>query len=129
MSLLTTSVSYGFGRHQHVIPSRDLVNALMYQWITQPFLVTGLMSARISITVLLIRLFPTKTQLRRFLIGITIVNAISTVLPLVLIFTCTPVQAQWNESLHGHCVNPQLQVGFAIAKAGESRESWLAIVI
>ena len=69
--------------------------------IMQPFLVTGLMFARISITILLIRLFPTKTQLGRFLIDITIVNYISTVLPLV-IFTCIPAQAHWDKSLHGH---------------------------
>ena len=118
ISLLTTSVSYGFGKHQHVIPSQNLVPALMYHWIAQPFLVTGILVARISITVLLIRLFPTKELLRRFLIVITVINTVSTVIPVTLIFACTPVQRQWDESLPGHCVSPHLQAAFAITKAG-----------
>ena len=90
----------------------------MYENIAQPLLVMGLNTARISITILLIRLFPTKAGLRTFLIWITIMNCVSTIIPIVFPFTCHPVQKQWKPSLEGSCPNPRIQVGFAILKAG-----------
>ena len=114
------SCSYGLGRHQDMLQPKDRVNALLWQWIAQPIELTAMMLGRISICVMLIRLFPTKIWLARFLVTITALGVVFTVLPSAMIFSCRPVQAMWDESLDGWCPDPKIQVSFALTKAGES---------
>ena len=117
--MLVTAVAHGFGHHAAALQKQDLARALMFENVAQPLLVMGLLVARVSITILLIRFFPTKKRLRSFLIWLTVINAISSIIPVTLPFTCHPIQKQWDESINGNCPNPEIQVGFAITKAGQ----------
>ena len=118
-SVLTVSVQNGLGQHQgNLLPSAT-TTALMYQWIFQPFIVLSSVFSRISISIMLIHIFPRKKAMKWFLIILAIANSTFAIIGLTLIFTqCSPPQKLWNPEISGTCLSPVVQMSVAITKAG-----------
>lgn len=120
-SILTRAVHFGLGMHQNTLSSENARRALEFQWIYQPVLVASTIISRISVAILVIRLFPTKIALKRFLITLTAFNAVIGILALTMIFTqCAPSRKLWDDKVAGHCISGNVQRDLAIFKACKS---------
>lgn len=102
--------------------SGNVRQALELQWIVQPLLATATIVARMSIAILLIRLFLTKQMMKWFLIVITILNILIEIPALVLIFAqCSPSRKLWDDRVTGgHCINSNIQKNVALMKICQS---------
>ena len=78
----------------------DEVEALKYNYLALPFQVTVSVLARLSIMILLIRLFSVHKWFKWFLIILfATISLLSTVFIVITFCQITPVQALWNYSL------------------------------
>lgn len=117
---LSRAVYYGLGSHQNNLSIPNAEKALELYWIYQPLQVTATTIARVSVAIFIIRLFPTKLVMKRFLIILTAINAIVGIVGFTLIFTqCTPSRKLWVTNMPGHCSSPDIQKDVALLKAGE----------
>lgn len=120
-SILTQAVHFGLGKHQSTLNPENASRALEFQWIYQPVQVTSTIISRISVAILVIRLFPTKMALRKFLIILTAFNAVVGILAFTVIFTqCSPSRKLWDDKVAGHCISSNVQRDLAIFKACKS---------
>lgn len=120
-SILSRAVHFGLGSHQETLSPESARQALEFLWIYQPVQVTSTIIARISVAIFVIRLFPTKKAMKRFLIALTTFNAAVGIVGFTLIFTqCSPPQKLWNDKVEGHCINSDIQRDMAMFKACES---------
>ena len=103
-----------------MLSPENALKALEFQWIFQPVQVVSGIFSRVSVAIMVIRLFPSKKALKNFLIALTALNVIVGVSGLVLIFTqCTPSRKLWDQSVTGHCLDSNIQKDLAIFKACE----------
>ena len=117
---LSRAVHYGLGSHQNTLSITNAEKALELQWIYQPLQVTATTISRVSVAIFIIRLFPTKQLMKRFLIVLTAVNAIVGIVGFTLIFTqCTPWRKLWMTNTPGYCSSPEIQKEIVLLKAGE----------
>jgi len=93
-------VDYGFGRHAASLSLPDLTHALKFAWISQIPLVLSKSTSRISIGILLLRLFSVHKWLKWFVIITLILNTFICIVALVMVFVqTTPVTALWDSQL------------------------------
>lgn len=117
--VLSFAVHYGLGSHQNTLSPANASHALELQWIFQPLQVAATIIARVSIAILLIRLFPTKKSMKWFLIVLTGLNVAVGIPGITLIFTqCTPSRKLWDHTVAGgYCIDPNIQKSVALLKA------------
>ncbi|SLM40375.1 hypothetical protein LPUS_11156 [Lasallia pustulata] len=129
--IATASVHHGLGTHQNTLSPSDVRYALEFQWVYQAFVVFSLTLSRVSVSILLIRLFPRKTYMKWTLIILAAVNAIAAVLGVTLIFTqCSPTQKLWDHGIKGgHCISPSVQKDIGLWKASLSAASDLLTAV
>ena len=120
--VLSAAVSYGLGSHQKNLSPDNVRMALMLQWAYQPLQVISGIIARFSISILLIRLFPSKRIMKWFLIILAAFNALVGAIALILIFTqCTPTAKLWDHGITGgHCVDGSIHRNLAMFKGSKS---------
>lgn len=82
------------------LTAEDQVEALKYNYVALPFQVSVSVLARLSIMILLIRLFGVHALFKRFLVGLFAILAILSLAFIPITFCqVTPTQALWDYSL------------------------------
>ena len=111
---LTKGYLWGLGKHDVNLTAEQLINTLKWDWIsTTPSILVSIL-ARISITILLIRLFGNKIWFKKFLIICTALQSTVGIVLIVVVWTqCRPVQALWNPTVPASRLNPALQQDLA----------------
>ncbi|KAK8054933.1 hypothetical protein PG993_000160 [Apiospora rasikravindrae] len=100
---VTIAFTYGMGKHQADIRVPDeIVPMVMWEWISiVPGLTAGMLG-RLSICVLLVRLFGVNKWFRYHAIILTVCGVVANILIIVTVFASrTPVQSLWDQSIPG----------------------------
>ncbi|KAF2757489.1 hypothetical protein EJ05DRAFT_391150 [Pseudovirgaria hyperparasitica] len=110
-AFITVSYSYGMGKHDLDLTYNQLVNILKWVWFNiVPGILVSIL-ARISITILLIRIFNRKSWLKVYLIIFTILQSIGGIMVIIIIFAQSdPVEALWNPLIPAKRWNPNIQL-------------------
>ena len=120
LALLTASVHYGLGLHASELGPEGVSQAMKLQWAFQPGAVLSNTVARISISFLLVRLFPRNKALKWGLVVLATLNTAAAIVGVTLIYTqCRPAAKLWDSDLEGYCMSGQIQVALATTKAGK----------
>lgn len=115
--MATVAFHYGLGMHDLDMTFNQLVNVLKWVWLqTIPGVLVSIL-ARVSIVILLVRIFGKRTWFKWFLYVTCVAQtclAIS-LIP-VAMAQCTPVQGLWNPTIGAVCWNPHIQqnLGYAV---------------
>ncbi|KAK8024994.1 hypothetical protein PG990_002817 [Apiospora arundinis] len=106
---ITLSFQSGLGKHQWDLIPDEMVNQLKWIWIS---IVPGVMSsiiARISIAMLIIRIFGSKKWLKWFVIIATVLQGASNIAVIVIVMTqATPVEGLWNTMIPANRRDPSV---------------------
>ncbi|KAI1088257.1 hypothetical protein F5B19DRAFT_432609 [Rostrohypoxylon terebratum] len=96
-SFLTASYHYGLGKHDEDLTFDQKVNTAKWTWIQYTPSILSSAAARISITILLVRLFAPKVALKWFLIVITTLSVAAIIAQIVTVWNqFTPAEGLWN---------------------------------
>ncbi|KAI4863266.1 hypothetical protein F4820DRAFT_471645 [Hypoxylon rubiginosum] len=96
-SFLTVSYHYGLGKHDQDLTFDQLVNTSKWIWIQYTPAILSSATARVSITVLLVRLLAPKVALKWFLIATTTLSVAAIVAQIITVFNqMKPVEGLWN---------------------------------
>ncbi|KAI1401016.1 hypothetical protein F4819DRAFT_487080 [Hypoxylon fuscum] len=113
-ALVTTSVFYGLGRHKDDIKNpHDLSQAIKYTVIAPVLSIISSSSSKISILIFLIRLMGITANRWHiyFLWGMGALLVLLNIMAIVVILRfCSPVAFQWDKSIDGTCINPNIQL-------------------
>ncbi|PYH35434.1 uncharacterized protein BO87DRAFT_415098 [Aspergillus neoniger CBS 115656] len=97
LSIILTT--YGIGYHQDTVPTADMIMTEKYVYILFCLYIWVALAVKCSLTVFIMRVFPTK-WIRRIGLGIMVLMVIVTISgELPLIFQCWPVQAAWDSTI------------------------------
>ncbi|KAK7941491.1 uncharacterized protein PG986_013878 [Apiospora aurea] len=100
---VTIAFTYGMGKHQADIRVPDeIVPMVMWEWVSiVPGLTAGMLG-RLSICVLLVRLFGVHRWFRHHAIILTACGVVVNILIIITVFASrTPVQSLWDQSIPG----------------------------
>ncbi|KAI2603719.1 hypothetical protein GGR54DRAFT_622476 [Hypoxylon sp. NC1633] len=108
-SLVSVAYRWGMGKHDRDLTFNQLMDVLKWTWIqTVPGILSSVI-ARISIAILLVRIFGTKTWLKWFLIVVTVLQALSNIAIIIAMWTqASPVEAVWNPVIPARRSDPRL---------------------
>ena len=107
-------------RHLYYLTPDERVLAGKWSWISQPFVIMGFATGKISVGLMLLRIMGPNTVWRRYLVLFAISTAfvISCINVVLTYAQCSPVDALWNPSLIAEgkatCLKPSIQTDFAI---------------
>ncbi|OCK81166.1 hypothetical protein K432DRAFT_296116 [Lepidopterella palustris CBS 459.81] len=115
------SVTNGFGRHTYYLTHQQIINARMWNELSQLQNIAGVWLVKISICVFLLRILGVAH--RNFTNFLYALMAISTAVNLSLVFVwffqCRPIQAIWNFTIEEKtCMPGSAIVGVAYLSAG-----------
>ncbi|KAI1774670.1 hypothetical protein F4818DRAFT_452150 [Hypoxylon cercidicola] len=120
--LVTIGVYYGIGTHQADIETPyKLSQAIKYSTIAPVMSIISSSSSKVSIFIFLLRLMGMTVKRRHlyFLWGLCILMAMLNLMAIVLLLRfCSPTAYQWDKSLHGTCIDPEIQVRAGIIQSG-----------
>jgi hypothetical protein len=110
-AFVTVSVHYGLGKHIYDITNpEDIIEIVKVNWESTVPGILASITARISIAILLVRLFGVKTWFRWYIYIITASQTIVEILFIIAIWAqCKPVEAIWNPIVSHTCWNPIIQ--------------------
>lgn len=112
---ITVGYTYGLGKRDMNLSFDQLVSILKWMWISSTFSILASTIARISIAVLLIRLFGLHLWLKWFLIVFTAIQSIGGFLIILFVWVqVKPVEGLWNPLLPATRWNPDIQKNAAI---------------
>ncbi|KAI0964900.1 hypothetical protein F4678DRAFT_454617 [Xylaria arbuscula] len=113
---VTIASYWGLGMHDADLSFYpNLINVLKWLWFSLIPGTIGTVLARISIALLLIRLFGTKIWFRYFLIITNVLQASFSISLLVIIFTSvSPLEGLWNPHLPAKRLDPHIQGNVAL---------------
>lgn len=91
------SYHYGMGKHDASLTPPQMVNVLKWMWLANtPGLLVSI-TARVSIAILLVRLFGVYTWLKWFVIATTAICSVMTLIILPCTYLqSTPVSGNWD---------------------------------
>lgn len=99
---MTVAYHYGMGKQDAGLTKEEFVNILKWDYFAQPPGVMVSILARISIAILLIRLFGVHKYFKWYLIVSTTLQTIFGLLSIILTWVAvTPVEGLWNPYLSG----------------------------
>lgn len=103
---------YGLGKHDADLwYNPQLINILKYSWIQVPFSVSASISARYSITYVLIRIFNRVRWLKTHYIVLAILMTIGGILIVATIFLqVSPLEGLWDPALPARRWDPRIEV-------------------
>ena len=124
----TRAYMWGLGMHDADLSFDEIVNALKWVWLgTFPGLLVTII-ARVSIAILLVRIFGTKRLLKWYLIIFTTLTSIATLVLLIIIWVqVSPIQGLWNPLLPARRWDPKIEL-YAAYTAGCKSIFWLFLV-
>ncbi|KAI0173704.1 integral membrane protein [Hypoxylon sp. FL1284] len=113
-TFVTLGYHYGLGKHDAALTPNEMINILKWMWLANtPGLLVSIL-ARISIAILLVRLFGIHTWLKWFII---VVTAICTILTVVILpctyLQSTPVSGNWDPSTPAKHWDPRIYIDIA----------------
>ncbi|KAH7356912.1 hypothetical protein BKA65DRAFT_580090 [Rhexocercosporidium sp. MPI-PUGE-AT-0058] len=126
-ALEMASAKLGLGQHFWTIPVFKGILILKFYYVAQMFYVFVQVSAKMSLLLLYIRVFPrTRTALFSKLgIGFLIVHG--TLYLFLVIFQCTPIAFVWDRSMSGKCLNLN-SIGFSGAAASILEDLFILVL-
>ncbi|TWU70622.1 hypothetical protein ED733_000770 [Metarhizium rileyi] len=119
-SILTKLIGIGGMRHLSYLSPAEKLEAGKWSWISQPFVIMGFATGKISVGLLLLRVVWETAHWRKRMVIFAISSAfVITVINIVLTFAqCSPPEALWNPALvasgEATCLPPYIQTDFAI---------------
>ncbi|KAH7087024.1 hypothetical protein FB567DRAFT_57350 [Paraphoma chrysanthemicola] len=106
---LTLAFHYGFGKHDLSLTFDQAVHIGKWIWMSFTPGITSSIASRISIAVLLVRIFGIHVWLKWSLIAITVLQVVaSMVLTLTSWCQVRPVQALWNPTIPARRISPDV---------------------
>ncbi|KAK8200332.1 hypothetical protein HDK77DRAFT_508746 [Phyllosticta capitalensis] len=104
--LIHLQAKNGMGYHAEELPPHNLESVLHYFWASVWVHMIALGVSKLSILTQYLRIFlDRRTRLLTWLtMAFVIVYTLQAIL--VGVFVCIPVEAFWNRSMQGHCINP-----------------------
>ena len=104
---------WGVGKHITDLSKEQVIQAVKYDWYSQAPATLATCVARISIAILLLRLFGSKKMLRWYLYIITALQTVIGVLLVIVMFVqCRPLTALWGATA-GSCWSPAVEQDIA----------------
>ena len=116
---VTILVDHGGARHLHYLTPENIEYVLKVDWISQPFNITSLMTGKMSVIFLLLRLLGPSSFWRKWFLYVNIVlNFVFGSLTVIFTFAqCNPPRALWEGTTklpNAKCWNPASQLDFSI---------------
>ncbi|KAI1076746.1 hypothetical protein F5B20DRAFT_572600 [Whalleya microplaca] len=94
---ITVLVHWGLGKDSTNLTTEELIMTKKWTWVSAPFANLVSLCARISIVIMLIRIFETRKWFKWFLVIFTTVLGIVDILALIFVWVqVTPIEALWN---------------------------------
>ncbi|EPE28202.1 integral membrane protein [Glarea lozoyensis ATCC 20868] len=124
-SCLTVCFTYGFGKHDKALNFKQAVGIAKWIWMSFTPGITSSIVSRISICILLVRIFGVRVWLKWLLIVLTVFQvAMSVALALTSWLQVRPVEGLWNPKIHAHRLSPEVvaregNVGGALFALGD----------
>ncbi|OAQ65152.1 hypothetical protein VFPPC_06312 [Pochonia chlamydosporia 170] len=119
-AILTKLIEIGGMRHLFYLSPEQRIEAGKWSWVSQPFVIMGFATGKISVGLLLLRVVWETAYWRKWMVIFAIGSAfIITVINIILTFAqCSPSEALWNPGLIAEgkatCWSPSVQTNFAI---------------
>jgi hypothetical protein len=108
-------------RHLYYLTPDERIQAGKWSWISQPFVIMGFATGKVSVGILLLRVIgSTSTFWRKWILCFAVVTAfLASAVNVILTFAqCSPAEALWNPQLvvegKAKCWPPSIQTNFAI---------------
>ncbi|KAL2063910.1 hypothetical protein VTL71DRAFT_4404 [Oculimacula yallundae] len=121
------SAKLGLGQHYWTVPLLNGILILKLYYVAQMFYVLIQVSAKMSLLLLYIRVFPrTRTALLSKL-GMGFLLLHGTVYLFLVIFQCTPIAFIWNKSISGKCLNLNI-IGYSGAAASIAEDFFILVL-
>ncbi|KAK5635873.1 hypothetical protein RRF57_011585 [Xylaria bambusicola] len=111
-AFVTAACDAGLGNPLSVLKPEDILTTNRWSWISTPFSNVVSVVARISITILLVRIFgSTRRWYKWSMIALTGIVAVLGVTNIILIWAmCSPPEALWDKSIVGFkCLDSHIQ--------------------
>lgn len=107
-------LSYGTGRHVFYLGHENRVKAMRIDWLYQAFLISAIVTGKISVAFFILRL--SNTRWHTWVLQTINVLLIFIAIPLITLTyaQCKPAALLWDPSLHGYCWDPSRQGTFAL---------------
>lgn len=116
---VTVLVIHRGARHLHYLTPDNIEYVLKVDWISQPFNIMSLMTGKMSVAFLILRLLGPASLWRKWFLYVNIVlNFVLGSLTVIFTFAqCNPPRALWEGTTrlpHAKCWNPSSQLDFSI---------------
>ncbi|KAF2458075.1 hypothetical protein BDY21DRAFT_320566 [Lineolata rhizophorae] len=121
--MITYYVAIGGCLHMKYLTLQQGVEAVQFNWITQPVAIIQFGTGKASVGMLILRLLPRTALKKRWFIYFCIVSGLI-VNSLCCVFTfvqCNPVEGLWDPKVPANCWKPDSQAAFAMFSGGEHR--------
>ncbi|WEW60816.1 hypothetical protein PRK78_006304 [Emydomyces testavorans] len=113
-ALITTSITYGTGRHMFYLNDNQRMHANKFNWLSHGFHVMSTNWGKVSIMLLLLRIVDkAKRQAPYFYAGMILLTTVSVVCVYTIYGQCTPTIALWDPTVKGKCWPPSVQRNYA----------------
>ncbi|CZR60795.1 uncharacterized protein PAC_10691 [Phialocephala subalpina] len=111
MVLVQLSYGYGFGRHFFYLEPQQRVMIMKMQFIAMPLCILSTTAGRVSVALLMLRLFGSTQYRQRFLYFLIAQSVAVNLITIITIFTqCKPVSSIWDPiGVPGKCWDPKVQ--------------------
>ncbi|KAF2174993.1 hypothetical protein K469DRAFT_612360 [Zopfia rhizophila CBS 207.26] len=112
-SFSNAGVHYGTGRHYHDLPLHGIQKAMKCWWFCYLFYCTSMISSKVSIGFLLLRIAVKKIHAWILYAAMFISVVAGVVFFFVTLFQCKPISYFWNKTQSGKCINIDIIIGLA----------------
>ncbi|KAH6722105.1 hypothetical protein BKA61DRAFT_666845 [Leptodontidium sp. MPI-SDFR-AT-0119] len=126
-ALEIASAKLGLGQHYWTIPVVKGILILKFYYVAQMFYVFIQVSAKMSLLLLYIRVFPRTRTALLSKIGIAFLLLHGTLYFFLVIFQCTPIAFVWDRSISGKCLNLNT-IGFSGAAASILEDLFILVL-
>lgn len=103
LGCMGSAVHYGLGRHYDTLTSHDAVMAMKMLWVGFQITPSSEATAKISITIMLLRITPSKQWRWFFGFWIVLMILITVITLYSIMLSCHPVQLLWDPNVKGAC--------------------------
>lgn len=121
---VTLQCDYGLGLPLQAMSMDQIIQLSKWIWISATFSNIASVLARISITVMLVRIFGTRKWFKMLMISFTTIQGVLAVVNVICIWAqATPVEGLWDQRVRQSIWNPMIQQVIATILQGESLPS------
>jgi hypothetical protein len=125
-ALVSRAIHYGIGRHIFYLKPEQIVKAIKYEYLAQPFGVLAPTAARISFAFFLLKFTGPRKLLKWALWSVIWLQFVVNVAVIVQILVqCHHIASLWDPQVKGYCMSPLVQVYFGYVLGGELLSGFL----